>query len=223
MTRRDVELLLKLLVENRFASIWQPSKELLDLRGLLLHRHQWVHLRIRGYRNALQAIALRNGLRRGSSLCSQSGQRAIASLPLATHTAHRRSELQAMYARFELEIEQLNQQVLEQAGQQPTAGLLMTHPGVGPITALATDVFLGDPKRFRDRKALASCIGIIPGENSGGGRQRLGGISKQGNPLLLRLLPGGANQFPGGYTPDVDHCLFTAHPVSALECDQPES
>jgi transposase len=42
-----------------------------------------------------------------------------------------------MYARFEVEIERLNQQVLEQAGQRPTAGLLMTHPGVGTITALA--------------------------------------------------------------------------------------
>jgi transposase len=62
-----------------------------------------------------------------------------------------------------------------------TAGLLMTHPGVGPITALATDVFLGDPKRFRDDKALASYIGIIPRDNSSGGRQRLGGLTKQGN------------------------------------------
>ena len=92
-----------------------------------------------------------------------------------------------MYARFEAEIEQLNQQVLEQAGQRPTAGLLMTHPGVGPITALATDVFLGDAKRFRDGKALASYIGIIPREHSSGGRQRLGGLSKQGNPLLRFL------------------------------------
>jgi transposase len=184
--QRDAELLLKLLVENRFPSIWQPSKELLDLRGLLLHRHQWVRLRTR-IQNALQAIALANGLRRGSSLWSESGQQAIASLPLATHTAHRRSELQAMYTRFEAEIEQLNQQVLEQADQRPTAGLLMTHPGVGPITALATDVFLGDPKRFRDGKALASYIGIIPRENSSGGRQRLGGLSKQGNPLLRFL------------------------------------
>src|SRR5271170_5646128 len=33
-------------------------------------------------------------------------------------------------------------------------------------------------------------------------------------PLLHRLLPGGANQFPGGYTPAVDHRLFTAHPVT---------
>jgi transposase len=126
-------------------------------------------------------------LRCGSSLWSESGQQAIASLPLATHTARRRSELQAMYARFEAEIEKLNQQVLEQAGQRPTAGLLMTHPGVGPITALATDVFLGDPKRFSDGKALASYIGIIPREHSSGGRQRLGGLSKQGNPLLRFL------------------------------------
>jgi len=153
---------------------------------LLLHRHQWVRLRTR-IQNALQAIALANGLRRGSSLWSESGQRDIASLPLATHTAHRRSELQAMYARFEAEIEQLNQRVLEQAGQRPSAELLMTHPGVGPITALATDVFLGDPRRFTDGKAVASYIGIIPRENSSGGRQRLGGLSKQGNPLLRFL------------------------------------
>src|ERR1700722_6443979 len=139
--RRDAELLLKLLVEDRFPSIWQPSKEQLDLRALLLHRHQWVRLRTR-IQNALQAIALANGLRRGSSLWSQSGQEAIASLPLATHTAQRRSELQAMYARFEAEIEQLNRQVLERAGERRTAGLLMTHPGGGPITALATDRFL---------------------------------------------------------------------------------
>ena len=55
--QRDAELLLKLLVENRFPSIWQPSQELLDPRGLLLHRHQWVRLRTR-IQNALQAIHL---------------------------------------------------------------------------------------------------------------------------------------------------------------------
>jgi transposase len=63
----------------------------------------------------------------------------------------------------------------------------MTHPGVGPITALATDVFLGDATRFADGKALASHVGIIPREYSSGGRQRLGGLTKQGNPLLRFL------------------------------------
>ena len=49
----------------------------------------------------------------------------------------------------------------------------MTHPGVGPVTGLATDVFLGDPARFADGKALASYVGMIPSEYSSGGRQRL--------------------------------------------------
>jgi len=137
--------------------------------------------------NALQSIALANGLRRGTALWSQDGQNRIAALPLTPHTAYRRSELQAMYEKFEAEIEKLNQRVEEQAGQRSGARLLMTHPGVGPITALATEVFLGDPARFADSKALASYVGMIPREYSSGGRQRLGGLSKQGNPLLRFL------------------------------------
>ena len=63
-----------------------------------------------------------------------------------------------------------------------------SHPGSGPITAaLATEVFLGDPARFADSKALASYVGMIPREYSSGGRQRFGGLSKQGNPLLRFL------------------------------------
>jgi hypothetical protein len=39
--RRDADLILKLLAENRFPAIWLPTKKLLDLRALVLHRHQW--------------------------------------------------------------------------------------------------------------------------------------------------------------------------------------
>src|SRR5713226_1436906 len=184
--RRDAELILKLLMEDCFPAIWLPSKELQDLRSLLRHRHQWVRMRTR-IQNALQSIALANGLRRGPSLWSQAGQHAIASLSLRPHTAYRRSELQALYAKFEAEIEKLNQRVEEQACERPGARLLMTHPGVGPVTALATEVFLGDPARFADSKALASYVGMIPREYSSGERQRLGGLSKQGNPLLRFL------------------------------------
>ena len=173
-------------MEDRFPAIWLPSKELQDLRALVRHRHQWVGMRTR-IQNALQSIALANGLRRGPALWSQAGQHTIASLPLAPHAAYRRSELQAMYEKFEAEIEKLNQQVEEQACERPGARLLMTHPGVGPVTALATEVFLGDPARFADSKALASYVGMIPREYSSGGRQRLGGLSKQGNPLLRFL------------------------------------
>jgi transposase len=171
--RRDADLLLSLLVEERFPAIWLPTKERVGLRVKI--------------QNALQAIALANGLRRGSSLWTRAGQQAIASLPLSPHAAYRRSELQAMYVQFEREIEKLNQRVEQQAGERFGARLLMTHPGVGPITALATEVFLGDPARFAGSKELASYVGMIPSEYSSGKRQRLGGLTKQGNPLLRFL------------------------------------
>jgi hypothetical protein len=74
-----------------------------------------------------------------------------------------------MYEGFEAEIEKLNQRVEEQACKRPGARLLLTHPGVGPITAMATEVFLGDPARFADSKALASYVGMIPRKYSSGG------------------------------------------------------
>ncbi|MGC2670920.1 MAG: transposase [Candidatus Acidiferrum sp.] len=70
----------------------------------------------------------------------------------------------------------------------------MTHPGVGPVTALATEVFLGDPRRFADGKGVASYIGMIPSEHSSGRHQRFGKLSKQGNSLLRFLWGEGAIQ-----------------------------
>ena len=92
-----------------------------------------------------------------------------------------------LYPRLQESIDELDRQVSEQTQQRTDARRLMTHPGVGPITALATEVFLGDPMRFSDGKALASYIGMIPSEHSSGRRQRLGAMSKQGNTLLHYL------------------------------------
>jgi len=184
--RRDAALLLELLTQDRFPAIWMPSPELCDLRALLLHRHQWVRLRTR-VMNALQGLALAQGIRRRAALWSRAGQATIAALALPPHTADRRSELQALYGHLTTQIDELDQRVRTHAEQRPQAARLMTHPGVGPVTALATEVFLGDPSRFADGKAVASYVGLIPSEYSSGDRQRLGHITKQGNPLL-RLL-----------------------------------
>jgi len=184
--RRDAALLLKLLVEDRFPSIWMPSTEQRDLHALLRHRHQWVRMRTR-LQNTLQSIALSNGLRRGPSLWSQEGQHALQALPLAPYASQRRAALLALYPRLQESIDDLDQQVRDQAWQRPGPRRLMTHPGVGAVTALATEVFLGDPLRFADGKAVGSYIGMIPSEHSSGGRQRLGALSKQGNALLRFL------------------------------------
>jgi transposase len=92
-----------------------------------------------------------------------------------------------LYPVLQKAIEDLDQQVSEQALRYPQAQRLMTHPGVGPVTALATQVFLGDPQRFADGRAVASYIGLIPSERSSGRRQRLGKLSKEGNALVRYL------------------------------------
>lgn len=163
-----------------------PSAELADVRALLLHRDQWVRMRTR-VKNALQGLALAHGLRRRAGLWSRQGQSTLAALPLAPHAADRRTHLQALHDHLTAHITSLDQQVGAQAAERPQARRLMTHPGVGPVTALATEVFLGDPERFVDAKALASYVGLIPSEYSSGGRQRLGHLTKQGNPFLRFL------------------------------------
>jgi len=191
--RRDAALLLRLLRENRFPAIWLPSAEQRDQRSLLLHRHQLVRMRV-GLENVLQALALNHGLRLGTALWSVRGQQQLAELPLAPYTAGRRNRLQALRQKLETQISKLDEQVQREACRRPLARLLMTHPGVGPVTALASEVFLGDPARFADGKAVASYVGMIPSEHSSGGRQRLGRLSKQGNPFLRFLWVEAARQ-----------------------------
>jgi transposase len=64
----------------------------------------------------------------------------------------------------------------------------MTHPGVGPLTALAYVSIIGTPTRFRRAKQIGTYVGMIPSEDSSAGKQRLGHISEQGNSLLRFLL-----------------------------------
>jgi transposase len=184
--RRDAALLLALLTEDRFPSIWMPPAEFCELRELLRHRDQWVRMRAR-VKNGLQGLALAHGIRRGARLWTRDGQATLAALPLAPYASLRRSALQALNEHLTTQIDELDQRVGEQARERPQARRLMTHPGVGPVTALATEVFVGDPSRFADAKALASYVGLIPSEYSSGDRQRLGKLTKQGNAMLRFL------------------------------------
>src|SRR5206468_4513735 len=88
---------------------------------------------------------------------------------------------------------ELTAAVEREANKRPEVLLLMTHPGVGPITGLVYVLVIGTPDRFPGGKKIGSYIGLIPSEDSSAGRQRLGHISKQGN-ALLRYLLGEASQ-----------------------------
>jgi hypothetical protein len=92
---------------------------------------------------ALHAIAMAHGVRRGHTLWNREGQALLASLPLGRHTAHRRSELHALYQHLDTHFDRLGERVRHVADERPRATLLMTHPGVWAVTALATGSLRG--------------------------------------------------------------------------------
>src|SRR5271163_4545295 len=185
--RNDAALLLKLLVENNFPRIWVPGPENRDLRQLLWHRHRLVQMRTR-ILNQLQALAMNEGYRLKKKLFSEQGRAQLEKLSLAPWASRRRQELLELLDRMNPTIEELTAAVEREARKRPEALRLMTHPGVGPLTALAYVLIIGTPTRFERGKQIGTYVGMIPSEDSSAGKQRLGHISKQGNSLLRFLL-----------------------------------
>ncbi len=185
--RRDAALILKLLVEGRFPRIWTPTSEEKDLRQLLIHRYKLVLIRA-GVKNELQHLAMNQGVTKRQKLWSKTGEKVLRELPLAPWASRRREDLFKVRGMLDEQIALLDVAVKEAAEKNEKARLLMTQPGVGPVTSMAFVLTMGDVQRFRRGKHVASYLGLIPREHSSGGHQRLHSISKQGNRFLRMLL-----------------------------------
>jgi len=89
--RQDAQLLLRLMIEDRFPRIWVPDSENRDLRQLLWHRHRLVQMRTR-VMNQLHVVALNEGLRRKKALWRPAGRNELESLILAPWASRRRQD-----------------------------------------------------------------------------------------------------------------------------------
>jgi len=185
--KRDAGHILQLLIDRRFPRIWVPSQLERDQRQLLLHRYRLVQMRTR-VKTELQHLAMNQGLQRKYHLWSARGRADLEKLPLECWTARRRADLLQVLDMLEAQVADLDEAVGKVAWANPQAQLLMTQPGVGPITALAFVVTMGDVARFKRGKQVASYLGLIPSERSSGSKRRLGAISKQGNVFLRTML-----------------------------------
>ena len=131
---------------------------------------------------------LNRGVQKKHQLWTEAGQKALRELPLEGWAARRRQDLLGLLKSLDRQIGELDQAAQQAAEGHEQARLLMTQPGVGPITALAFALTIGDVRRFQRGKQVASYLGLIPREHSSGGRQHLGAISKQGNRFVRMLL-----------------------------------
>src|ERR1700690_2608742 len=140
--RQDAQLILRLLLEDRFPQIWVPSWENRDLRQLLWHRHRMVQARTR-IMNQLQAVALNEGLRCKKRLWRDRGRQQLESFRLAPWANRRRRDLLELLDRLNPTIAELSQAIEQEVEKCPEAQRLATHPGVGALPAFPFRVFTG--------------------------------------------------------------------------------
>ena len=176
------------MLEDDFPQIWVPSWENRDLRQLLWHRHRMVQARTR-IMNQLQAVALNEGLRCKKRLWREARTGATGGVPVsAVGAAGAGAICWSCSIGLNPTIAELTQAIDQEVEKCPEARRLKTHPGVGPLTALAFVLIIGRADRFQCGKQIASYLGLVPLEESSGNRRRLGHITKQGNSLLRFLL-----------------------------------
>src|SRR5450755_2884001 len=185
--RQDAQLILRLLLEDRFPRIWVPSWENRDLRQLLWHRHRMVQARTR-IMNQLQAVALNEGLRCKKKLWRSQRREQLEAFRLAPWASQRRGDLLELVDQLNPRIAELTAAIEQEVEKCPVARRLQTHPGVGALTALAFVLIIGKADRFQCGKQIASYLGLVPLEESSGNRRRLGHITKQGSSMLRFLL-----------------------------------
>ncbi|MDE3162728.1 MAG: IS110 family transposase [Acidobacteriota bacterium] len=177
----------------RFVPI--KSDDQLDMQSLHRVRERWVMRRTAAV-NQIRSLLLERGviLRKGRKYVDQQLPGILEDAELKLSGA-----LRALLAQLKLELDQLAERIgeMDRAIRQTAEELegcrrMQAIPGVGPVTATAIVAAIGSGCAFAKGRDFAVWIGLVPGEYSTGGKQRLLGISKRGNPYLRRLFVQGA-------------------------------
>lgn len=189
--RRDAAHILDLLLIERFPAIEPRSQESRKILGYLNYRQSLVKSRT-AVANQLQAMARSFGLNRFGIKAKYAEQRLTSNAGDAEVLALIESRFR-VYRNLSEEIGLLERHLDQKLAVDEKAKLLMTHPGIGVLTALCAVHTLGDVGRFARKEQVTSFVGLVPVDESSGETKRVGKISKTGS-RLLRFLLGQAGQ-----------------------------
>ena len=191
----DAETIAEAVQRPRMRFVPIKTEEQLDLQALHRVRERWV-MRRTAVINQIRSLLLERGLTlpKGRSHLDKLLPRILEDAELNLSGSFR-----VLLAQLKLELEQLSARVEEMdrviqktAKEHEDCQRLTEIPGVGPVTATALIAAVGNASSFRKGRNLAAWMGIVPGEYSTGGKQKLLGISKRGNKYLRTLFVQGA-------------------------------
>ncbi len=188
--RKDAERIAKLLYLGEVPTVHVPSLDVRTWRELINCRSQMIAKRTRA-KNVVRSLLRSAGISppRQPGLWTKQGLSWLCQLTLPTLSQQLRRDLLLE------EIETLNRQLrrIEQALSRwaqhiPAVLLLQSIPGVGVRTAEAVAAFVDDPHRFPNAKAVGRYFGLVPRQDQSGDRNRLGHITREGAPVVRKLV-----------------------------------
>lgn len=183
---RDAETILDLLMRGQFPAITPRSEKSQEMLALLNYRQSLVRKRT-SIANQLQAFARSKGLARFRMPAVKARPKLLDAPGTDVETLLVTSRL-LLFDELTLQIKALEARLEEEVDKDSRVKLLLTHPGIGVINALALVHTLGDVRRFRRKEEVVAFVGLDPLEKSSGEKKRMGQISKHGSRLVRHLL-----------------------------------
>lgn len=184
--RRDAELLLDLLMKHEFPTVWRRNEADRSTLALLNFRQHLVRQRT-SVSNQLQSLARKAGLPR-FQVKTKVGRNILLKADLNVTDVYLRENLYALFDDLTVQLQRVEVGLRTLVQECEVARRLMTHSGVGPLTALAVTATLGDASRFNNTRQVVAFVGLDPLDKSSSDKRRTGRISKHGSRLCRYLL-----------------------------------
>ena len=192
----DSHMLSQLLRADLIATVHVCSLKTRKLKELLRHRQRLVRDTTR-MKNRIHMLLMKNNTSIAvSDLFGVRGMKQLKDVDLPIYHRQQLESYLTLYNCLTEQIEPLTKQVRDLAQKDPMAQLLMTIPGIGPITAMFIIAEIENISRFPSYRNLSSYAGLVPCLDASADKSRTGRITKQGSPYLRSALVEAAHVIP---------------------------
>ncbi|PNX51015.1 MAG: hypothetical protein BV458_12180 [Thermoplasmata archaeon M9B2D] len=192
----DSHMLAQLLRADLIATVHVCSLKTRKLKELLRHRRRLVQDATR-MKNRIHMLLMKNNTSIPvSDLFGARGMKYLKEIELPIYHQKQLKSYLTLYGQLTKQIEPLTKRIGHLAKKDPLAKLLMTIPGIGPLTAMFVIAEIEDISRFPSYRNLASYAGLVPCLDASADKSRTGRITKQGSPYLRTALVEAAQVIP---------------------------
>jgi len=192
----DSHMLAQLLRADLIATVHVCNLKTRKLKELLRHRQRLVRDTTR-MKNRIHMLLMKNNISVAvRDLFGVKGMKCLKQVDLPIYHQQQLKSYLTLYDCLNQQIQPLTKHIRELAQKDPMAQLLMTIPGIGPLTAMFIKAEIEDISRFPSYRNLSSYAGLVPCLDASADKSKTGRITKQGSPYLRSALVEAAQVIP---------------------------